>query len=110
MTRQLDVTKCLSEGWHFFLANPWMAIAGILVYVFITFIGQFIPIFGMLFALLVSPVLLGGLCLFGLHLAGIEKPRIEDLFAGFSIYGRIMACTGSMSSGRSFCSCPVLWP
>jgi hypothetical protein len=90
MQRRLDPIKCFSEAWDFFKDKPAVAVVGLVVYGGLAMLGQLIPLLGFLFGLLVLPVLGGGLFIFSLHLAGTDEPKIEDLFAGFEKYGRIM--------------------
>lgn len=97
MDRDLDAMNCLKEGWQSFSANPGLAIGGFFIYGFMAAIGQMIPIFGVLFAFLVSPVLLGGFILLTMNLAGRAEPKLDDLFQGFQQFGRLLGVYWLMS-------------
>lgn len=90
MEQKLDIIKCFDEAWQFFKARPGLAIGGGLLYLAISIVGQLIPLINIVFGIFVAPAILAGYYLISLNLAGVRAPSIENLFDGFSVYGKVM--------------------
>jgi len=80
------IGQAFNDGIALFSKNAVMIIVATLVYMVIVLVGSMIPFVNILFAALVSPVLIGGYIIFTLNVVKGKEPKFEDLFASFSDY------------------------
>jgi len=72
------------------MKGKWgIAIGTTLIYFLISGCFQAIPKAGPLLSLLVTPQLGFGICVFSLTIARNKEPRVEQLFDGFKLYGKL---------------------
>ncbi len=86
MTR-LTIGACINDGWSCFKKNAGISIGIILIYAVITTAGGAIPVINVAVAVVVTPVLTGGLAIFVLKILRGDEGRVDDLFQGFKKLG-----------------------
>lgn len=89
----LSPTRAIAGGWAAFTANPWVSLGVCLVLGAVLVVGQMIPYFNLLFALLVAPAIYAGGAWFLLRGVRNENPPFESAFEGFQ---RWPAVTGAV--------------
>lgn len=84
---QLIIGDCIKTGWEVFRKNIGVSIGIVLIYAIIASAGGAIPVINAAVAIVVTPVLTGGLALFSLKVVRGQEGKIEDLFQGFHAMG-----------------------
>jgi hypothetical protein len=93
----VDVGSCVSRGWVLVRDNPALTIGATTLVALVSFGLAMLPVVGIL-ALIVNPVLLGGLAyMFTRRLRG-ESPTVGDAFAGFTLAFLQLGLAGLVSS------------
>ncbi|TET68968.1 MAG: DUF975 family protein [Candidatus Zixiibacteriota bacterium] len=90
MSNQLSIGECVSEGWNGLKQNAGAAIGGFVVFCLIEAVGGVIPVVNIIFGVLVTPALVGGLMILSLNLARNSSPEVGDIFKGFRKYGSFL--------------------
>lgn len=90
MSNQLSIGECVSDGWNGLKQNAGAAIGGFVVFFIIEFVAGLIPVVNIIFVLLVTPALAGGLVILSLNLARNSSPEVGDIFKGFQKYGNFL--------------------
>lgn len=108
MSNQLSVGECITEGWNGFKGNAAVAIVGFLIFLVIEFVAGVIPVLNVVFSLLVSPALVGGLTILSLNLARNSSPEIGDIFKGFQKYARFLGAYWLFFLITVICAIPAL--
>lgn len=90
MPNQLSIGECVSDGWNGVKQNAGVAIGGFVVFFLIEFVGGVIPVVNIIFGLLVTPALMGGIMILSLNLARNSSPEVGDIFKGFRKYGSFL--------------------
>lgn len=81
--------KAIGNGWDGFKSNAAAAILGLLVWLIVYTALAVIPFVNLAILILAGP-LVGGLMTLMLNLAKRSDPKIGDVFAGFSKFGRYL--------------------
>lgn len=104
----ISIMEILSEGWEYFKKDPWMIIAGVLIYYAISFVLGFIPIINIIAYFIVLPPLVGGLILYFLTAVKGEKLDLNYLFAGFSKFGTLLGAYWLIVAIALLCLLPTI--
>jgi uncharacterized membrane protein len=92
----------ISEGFALFRLNPLIWIINLVIFLSIVMLLSLLPLIGAVAALLLQPVLVGGMLLGCRALDRGEELRIEHLFDGFRQNTRPLAMVGVFSSMAYF--------
>ncbi len=95
MKRTFTFPECWNMGWVAFNKYPWVVIGASALSFLIAMLG-YIPYIGIIFSLVVEPVLIGGWAILMLNVIFDRRPTVGDLFKGFDNFGRFLGTYWSL--------------
>jgi hypothetical protein len=83
-----SVGAALNRGWAAFSSQMGLLIGGGVLFMLINIVGGMVPYVGMIYSLVLSPVIVGGWMTLVMNVVSGRQAAVGDLFSGFNRFGQ----------------------